>query len=139
MESKDTPSGLLRIDAATPVVLHLLMPMINAFRLRYPDITISLISSETYINLIERKVDIAIRAGNLTDSSLRTRLPFTSYRKIVASPRYLQQFGVPQNIEQLKQHICLGLTEPDSLNTWPISDKSGQLHMITSSLSSNSG
>ena len=64
MESKDTPSGLLRIDAATPVVLHLLMPMINAFRLRYPDITISLISSETYINLIERKVDIAIRAGN---------------------------------------------------------------------------
>ena len=71
METRNTPRGLLRIDAATPVVLHFLMPLIKPFRERYPEVTLSLVSSETIINLIERKVDVAIRAGTLTDSSLR--------------------------------------------------------------------
>ena len=62
IESLQAPKGLLRVDAATPVILHLLMPMIKPFRLRYPEVTLSLISSESFINLIERKVDIAIRA-----------------------------------------------------------------------------
>lgn len=86
METRNTPRGLLRIDAATPVVLHFLMPLIKPFRERYPEVTLSLVSSETIINLIERKVDVAIRAGTLTDSSLRARPLFNSYRKIIASP-----------------------------------------------------
>lgn len=64
METRSTPRGLLRIDAATPVVLHFLMPLIKPFRERYPEMTLSLVSSETFINLIERKVDVAIRAGD---------------------------------------------------------------------------
>ncbi|WP_347254332.1 DNA-binding transcriptional regulator YafC [Leminorella grimontii] len=139
METKRTPRGLLRIDAATPVMLHFLMPLIKPFRERYPEITLSLVSSETFINLIERKVDIAIRAGTLTDSSLRARPLFTSYRKIVASPDYLARRGTPQTIEDLKEHDCLGFTEPASLNIWPVSRGDGQLFEITSSLSSNSG
>ncbi len=86
METRNTPRGLLRIDAATPVVLHFLMPLIKPFRERYPEVTLSLVSSETIINLIERKVDVAIRAGTLTDSSLRAGPLFNSYRKIIASP-----------------------------------------------------
>ena len=62
METRNTPRGLLRIDAATPVVLHFLMPLIKPFRERYPEVTLSLVSSETIINLIERKVDVAIPA-----------------------------------------------------------------------------
>ena len=85
MEAKLTPRGVLRIDAATPVMLHFVMPMIKPFLERYPEITLSLVSSETFINLIERKVDVAIRVGKLTDSSLRARPIFTSYRKLIAS------------------------------------------------------
>nr|WP_024965645.1 DNA-binding transcriptional regulator YafC [Pantoea sp. IMH] len=139
MESRNMPQGLLRIDAATPVVLHLVMPMVNAFRERYPDVRLSLVSSETFINLIERKVDIAIRAGNLTDSSLRARHLFTSYRKIVASPAYLQRHGVPQQAEELNVHHCLGFVEPQSLNRWPVSQKDGQLYEINPAVTSNSG
>ncbi len=73
LETKSTPRGTLCIDAATPVVLHFLMPLIKPFRERYPEIKLSLVSSETFINLIERKVDVAIRVGKLTDSSLRAR------------------------------------------------------------------
>lgn len=42
------------------------MPLVKPFRERYPEMTLSLVSSETFINLIERKVDVAIRAGTLT-------------------------------------------------------------------------
>ncbi|WP_336993361.1 DNA-binding transcriptional regulator YafC [Lelliottia amnigena] len=139
IETRSTPRGLLRIDAATPVVLHFLLPLVKPFRERYPEVSLSLVSSETFINLIERKVDVAIRAGTLTDSSLRARPLFTSYRKMIASPSYLARYGNPANVDDLKQHICLGFTEPVSLNTWPIAGSDGQLHEIISGLSSNSG
>ncbi len=115
------------------------MPMIKPYRERYPEVTLSLVSSETFINLIERKVDIAIRAGNLTDSSLRARPLFTSYRKIVASPDYLQQHGIPQRAEDLAGHVCMGFVEPLSLNRWPIAKADGQLYDITADPTSNSG
>jgi len=139
IETRSTPRGLLRIDAATPVVLHFLLPLVKPFRERYPEVSLSLVSSETFINLIERKVDVAIRAGTLTDSSLRARPLFTSYRKMIASPSYIARYGNPKNVEDLKQHVCLGFTEPVSLNTWPIACSDGQPHEIVSGLSSNSG
>lgn len=139
LESRTTPRGLLRVDAATPVILHFLMPLIRPFRERYPEMNLTLVSSETFINLIERKVDVAIRAGTLTDSSLRARPLFNSYRKIIASPDYLARHGTPQSVAELKHYQCLGFSEPVSLNTWPISCCDGQLLEIESEISSNSG
>ncbi|MFS2222206.1 DNA-binding transcriptional regulator YafC [Pantoea sp. B65] len=139
IESRKVPSGLLRIDAATPVVLHLLMPMIKPFRERYPEITLSLVSSENFINLIERKVDVAIRIGNLSDSSLRARPLFISYRKIVASPAWLAQNGTPNSVDDLRQHHCLAFVDAPRLNRWPLAQQDGQLFDITPATSSNSG
>lgn len=139
MEARHTPRGVLRVDAATPVVLHFLMPLIKPFREKYPEITLSLVSSETFINLIERKVDVAIRAGALTDSSLRARPLFISYRKIVASPDYISRYGKPEKVADLRQHLCLSFTEPVSLNTWPVAGDDGQLFEISPGISSNSG
>lgn len=139
LEARSIPRGLLRIDAATPVVLHYLMPLIKPFRERYPEMTLSLVSSETFINLIERKVDVAIRVGNLTDSSLRARPLFTSYRRLIASPAYLAQHGMPETVEALLEHICIGFTEPMTLNSWPVTCCDGQLLEISPNLSSNSG
>lgn len=139
IERQLAPQGVLRIDAATPVILHLLLPMIKPFRERYPDVTLSLISSESFINLIERKVDVAIRAGNLTDSTLRARLLFISYRKLVATPAYLAKYGIPSSAADLAQHECLGFVETPRLNRWPVTDEGGDLYDITPGISSNSG
>ena len=139
MERQQAPQGLLRIDAATPVILHLILPMIKPFRERYPDVTLSLISSESFINLIERKVDVAIRAGNLTDSTLRARLLFISYRKLVATPAYLAKRGVPISPSDLINHECLGFVEPLRLNRWPVSENGHDLYDIVPGMSSNSG
>ncbi len=139
METKQMPRGLLRIDAATPVILHYLTPLIKPFREKYPEITLSLVSSETFINLIERKVDVAIRVGTLSDSSLRARALFSSYRKIIAAPDYLEKYGMPQSVDDLAKHLCLGFTEPASLNIWPVAQSDGQLYEASPGLSSNSG
>ncbi|MEG3128392.1 DNA-binding transcriptional regulator YafC [Pantoea cypripedii] len=139
IERQQAPQGLLRIDAATPVILHLLLPMIKPFRERYPDVTLSLISSESFINLIERKVDVAIRAGTLTDSTLRARLLFISYRKLVATPAYLAKFGVPASVADLAHHECLGFAETLRLNRWPVAQENGELYDIQPGMSSNSG
>lgn len=137
--SQSSPKGVLRIDAATPVVLHLLIPFISVFRRQYPDIVLSLVSSETFVNLIERKVDIAIRAGQLTDSSLRARPLFNSSRKVVASPRYIETAGKPASAADLHHHTCLTFTEPVSLNTWPLNTEEGRLITVTDGIASNSG
>ncbi|PKH21214.1 LysR family transcriptional regulator [Enterobacterales bacterium CwR94] len=139
MEYQQTPRGQLRIDASTPVILHLLMPMIRPFRERYPDIQLSLISSENFINLIERKVDIAIRAGQLTDSTLRARPLFMSYRRIVSSPDYLARRGQPQQVDELAHHDCLGFEDSQRLNRWPLAQENGELCTIPPGPSSNSG
>ncbi|ADU68106.1 DNA-binding transcriptional regulator YafC [Pantoea sp. At-9b] len=139
IDRQQAPRGVLRIDAATPVILHLLLPMVKPFRARYPDVTLSLISSESFINLIERKVDVAIRAGTLTDSTLRARLLFISYRKLVATPAYLAKRGMPHSVADLAQHECLGFVEPLRLNRWPVAQENGELYDINPGMSSNSG
>lgn len=139
LDNQLNPKGLLRIDASTPVVLHILAPLIAEFRQRYPLVTLSLVSSETFINLIERKVDIAIRVGTLQDSTLRARKLMTSYRHILASPAYLQQHETPRTVVDLQHHVCLGFNDLPTFNRWPLTDSDGQLYEIKSDITSNNG
>ncbi|HAT4917002.1 TPA: LysR family transcriptional regulator [Serratia marcescens] len=139
MESRQRPQGLLRVDAATPVVLHLLTPLVAEFRERYPEMSLSLVSSENFINLIERKVDIAIRVGELTDSTLKARKLMASYRRILASPAYLAQYSAPKTVADLEHHCCIGFNDLPNLNRWPLTCADGRQLEIVPGLTTNSG
>ena len=139
LAAHEVPQGGLRVDSAMPMVLHLLVPLAAKFNERYPHIQLSLVSSEGYINLIERKVDIALRAGELDDSGLRARHLFDSHFRIVASPEYLEKHGTPQSTEELANHQCLGFTEPSSINTWAVSDAQGNPYKISPHFTASSG
>ncbi len=135
----EIPQGVLRVDSAMPMVLHPLAPLATKFNERYPHIRLSLVSSEGYINLIERKVDIALRAGELDDSGLRARHLFDSRFRVIASPEYLAKHGTPQSTEELAGHQCLGFTEPGSLNTWAVLDAQGNPYKISPHFTASSG
>lgn len=135
----EVPQGILRVDSAMPMVLHLLVPLAAKFNKRYPHIQLSLVSSEGYINLIERKVDIALRAGELDDSGLRARHLFDSHFRVVASPEYLAKHGTPQSTEDLANHQCLGFTESTFLNTWAVFDAQGKPYKISPHFTASSG
>ncbi|MGL5462377.1 MAG: LysR substrate-binding domain-containing protein, partial [Aeromonas veronii] len=138
---REQPEGVLRVDAATPFILHRLVPIIGEFRRRYPAIELQLHSSEGFINLMERRVDMAIRIGELTDSSLRALPLGRSRLRLLASPAYLSERGTPrQPADLLSGHELLGFLHPDHLNHWPLlSAEQGDRFAITPSLRASSG
>jgi len=117
---REQPSGRLRVDAATPFMLHCIVPHMAAFAARYPDIQLELTSDERIVDLREQRVDIAIRIGAPQDSTLHARALGTSRRCVVASPAYLAARGTPRTLAQLREHRLIGFTAPAHLNRWPL-------------------
>jgi len=117
---QQTPSGRLRINAASPFMLHAIVPYIDEFRRLYPDIQLELNSNDLIIDLLEQSTDIAIRIGALADSTLHARSLGCSPLHIVASPAYLERHGTPSGVEDLGGHALLGFTHNEGLNQWPL-------------------
>lgn len=116
----ELPAGRLRVDAASPFMFHQLVPLINAFKQSYPDIELDLTSNEGIVDLLEKKTDLAIRIGQLSDSTLHARLLGRSLLYIVASPEYLARRGVPMFAHQLTGHDIVGFSAAKILNRWPL-------------------
>ncbi|TDY26072.1 LysR family transcriptional regulator [Paraburkholderia sp. BL6665CI2N2] len=114
------PSGRLRVDAASPFMLHCVAPHMTAFSALYPEIKLELTSNERIVDLLEQKVDIAIRIGELQDSTLHARALGTSKLRVLASPAYLAEYGEPKSVEALREHRLIGFTAPEHLNRWPL-------------------
>ena len=117
---RQQPSGLLRVNAATPFMLHAIVPLVPEFRRAYPQITLELDTDELNIDLLARRTDIAIRIGALRDSTLHARPLCTSRLRLLASPAYLAEHGKPKNVAALARHTLLGFRQPESLNRWPL-------------------
>lgn len=133
------PAGRLRVDAATPFMLHVLVPLLAGFRERYPDVALELHSSEGIIDLLEKRTDVAFRIGVLKDSTLHARPVGASRIRVLASPAYLQRHGTPSEPAELAAHALLGFTQPESLNDWPLRDASGEVLHIRPSVAASSG
>ncbi|OTG64297.1 LysR family transcriptional regulator [Acinetobacter silvestris] len=120
LKSDSATSGLIRVDSATPFVLHVIVPLLREFTQLYPNIEIELNSNDQIIDLLEHKTDVAIRFGQLNDSSLHAKLLCKSRLYIVASPEYLELNGYPQSPKDLLKHAQIGFSKVAHLNTWPI-------------------
>ncbi|WP_173911905.1 LysR family transcriptional regulator [Acinetobacter sp. Marseille-Q1618] len=120
LKSDNDTSGLIRVDSATPFVLHVIAPLIPEFITLYPNIQIELNSNDQIIDLLEHKTDVAIRFGELSDSSLHARLLCKSRLYIVASPEYLEKNGYPEKPQDILKHCLIGFSKVAHLNTWPI-------------------
>lgn len=133
------PVGKLRIDASAPFMLHCIVPHVGAFRETFPDIDLELTTNDRFIDLVEQRTDIAIRIGELHDSSLHAR-PLTFARlQLLASPAYLQRHGTPMSVMALNDHQLIGFTQPDSLNHWPLQHDGGDRYVIRAALRASSG
>jgi DNA-binding transcriptional LysR family regulator len=122
---RSQPSGLVRVNAATPALDHLVAPLVPAFLDAYPLIRLELASGETLVDLIEERADVAIRIGQLADSSLNARRLGSSALRLLAAPSYLARHGTPHTLAQLATHRLLGFSAPASLNTWPLAGAGG--------------
>jgi DNA-binding transcriptional LysR family regulator len=133
------PAGLVRVNAATPALDHLVAPLVADFLDEYPQVSLELTSGETIVDLIEEKVDVAIRIGILPDSSLNARLLGRSRIRVLAAPAYLERHGRPQTPADLARHRLLGFMAPASLNTWPLRDGSQEGVLAKPQVTASSG
>ncbi|KFC74650.1 LysR family transcriptional regulator [Massilia sp. LC238] len=136
---RSQPSGLVRVNAATPALDHLLAPLLPEFLDQYPLVQLELVSGETYVDLIEERADLAIRIGALPDSTLNARRLGSSRLRVLAAPAYLDKHGTPAGVDALKEHRTLGFTAPALLNTWPLRHAGGEGWTVAPSVAASSG
>ena len=136
---RSQPSGLVRVNAATPALDHLLAPLVAEFLDSYPLIRLELTSGETVVDLIEERADLAIRIGHLSDSTLNARRLGNSRLRILAAPDYLRRHGTPQSAEMLAGHRLLGFNAPATLNTWPLAHAGAEGLAIEPAVAASSG
>ena len=135
------PSGLLRVNAATPILTRLIAPLTAGFLERYPQVRLELTGAEGIVDLIEERADVAIRVGMgaLADSSLNARRLGDSRVRLVAAPDYLSRHGAPDSVDALARHRLLGFTAPETLNLWPLRHRGGNGLAIQPTLTASSG
>ncbi|MCW4438254.1 LysR family transcriptional regulator [Vibrio splendidus] len=129
----ELPKGRLRVDAASPFVFHQLVPLVQSFKEAYPDIELELTSNEGFVDLLEKRTDVAIRIGKLSDSTLHARPLGKSLLHIVASPDYLTKRGLPTKPEDLSSHQIVGFAGNKVLNHWPLPNQSDVAPTVTAS------
>lgn len=136
---RNQPEGRLRVDAASPFMRHVIVPLVTSYRARYPRVQLELTSNEGVIDLLERRTDVAIRIGSLKDSSLHATPIASSGIRVLASPAYLAEHGMPRSVEELTQRPLLGFMQPESLNDWPLVGAHGQTLHIEPAVRASSG
>jgi len=120
------PTGTLRINMPVTFGELNIVPHLWQFLAEYPDLKIDLIMDDRQVDLVKEGVDMAIRVGILTDSSLVARRIGDSPRVTVASPEYLAANGEPQTLQDLKKHKCIVYTLLSTRNEWHFTGPNGK-------------
>lgn len=128
--TRGAPAGTIRISCTAAFgVLHV-SRLIFAFQDRYPQIGIDLSLTDERIDLVEEGVDIALRLGPLTDSSLKLRSLGRSRRFLVAAPAYLAARGTPIALEDLIGHEGIRMSNVAGSDTLVLQGPDGEHHAV---------
>jgi DNA-binding transcriptional LysR family regulator len=112
-------TGVLRIAGSTGFTPLYVVPALPEFLAAHPGVEIEMELSDRYIDLVGEGFDLAIRVGQMPDSTLRARLLANSRRVVFAAPGYLASHGRPRNPDDLTRHQCIVRTSARDGNAWP--------------------
>ncbi|UGA43202.1 LysR family transcriptional regulator [Bradyrhizobium quebecense] len=115
--------GNIKLSAPTLFGSRHIAPLVRTFLERHPDITLQLALEDRLVDLIDERIDIALRIGHLTDSSLRARRIGEVRRIVVASPDYLKRHGRPRRPDDLAQHHAVTFVNQASPAIWSFQHK----------------
>lgn len=123
-QSQSVAKGLLRITAPVELGGILLPEVIAKFQKLYPEVHLEVLLSDHSIDLVAEGIDLAIRAGELKDSTLKSKKLGSVYFAPFASPKYLKVAGTPKSPKDLKDHCCIQFT-PLGANGWNMNGPKG--------------
>ncbi|NTJ66853.1 LysR family transcriptional regulator [Agrobacterium rhizogenes] len=116
--------GTLKISAPTSFGRLHIAPHLNSFMQAHPELALNLVLSDEFVDIVGGGFDLAIRIAELTDSSLVARRLAPVRRVLCASPAYIDTHGLPQDIDDLRRHICL---PAHNLDPWRLEGPKGSL------------
>jgi DNA-binding transcriptional LysR family regulator len=130
------PRGLLKVTVPTSFGRQHIAPHLASFLEQYPDIELDLHLSDNFADIIREGFDLAIRIGELQDSSLVARKLAQDNRILCATPRYIAKAGSPKSVADLEHHNCLSAGTPEG---WRLEGPDGvKTVRVTSNLRTNS-
>lgn len=112
------PAGVINVNAPVSFILHVLAPRIHEFCAAYPEVTVKLSMTDTLVDLISAHADVAIRFGQLEDSSVLFRRLGKSAWRLVGAPSLLEDVGMPNEVADLKRYKQVAFRNPVRLNDW---------------------
>lgn len=135
------PRGRLRVSAPLSFGRTHVAPAIIGFLKTFVDVSVHLEMDDRQVDLVSENFDIAIRIGQLQDSSLIAKKLGEATMHFVASPDYLKRHGEPENIDDLSQHVLLHYSNLSWGNYWRLTGPSGEERQIRAGgrLSANNG
>ncbi|RRI02063.1 LysR family transcriptional regulator [Mesorhizobium tamadayense] len=126
------PRGTLRISAPDSFGWMHVAPTVPAFLKRYPELSIDISLSQAYVNLVDERLDLAIRIGVLEDSPLVVRKLAPSRLVACAAPAYLREHGAPREPDDLAKHNCLYTDLLPWGGEWRLAGKRGEVRVAVS-------
>lgn len=136
----DTPRGLLKVNAPVVMGARQIAPLLGEFQERYPLIQVQLTLTDQIVDLLDTGDDIALRIGQLADSSYRARKLCAIRRIVVAAPDYLKRHGAPKQPQDLLNHNCTRYSDPDHMNEWEfLSGEDSHMVRVSGNFISNNG
>ncbi|MGL4611766.1 MAG: LysR family transcriptional regulator [Trueperaceae bacterium] len=118
VDMSEKPKGLLRIAAPVSFALLNIVPLLPEFAKLYPDLSFDLILEDHPLDLLEERLDVAIRLSSSVEKGLEALPLARMVSKVCASSAYLKKHGHPKEPSDLAQHACLLLQYPGFSDTW---------------------
>lgn len=122
------PKGKLRVSAPVPFGQRYLGEAFAKYLARYPKITLDVVLTDRNVDLIDEGFDVAVRVGNLKDSSLLARKLAPVRFVASAAPEYLARAGTPKKPADLERHDCLIFSHHGT--TWPFWGPDGDQEIV---------
>lgn len=119
--------GKIRISTSVAFGRRVLVPLTLRYMLDHPEVVLDISFDDRYVNLVEQGVDLAIRMGQMADSSLGARHLGANPWLMVAAPAYLARCGEPKNAASVADHTCIVYSSVQGDDQWRLSTPSGQI------------
>ncbi len=127
---RSRPQGRLRVSASVVLGQALLPAMLAEYAAQYPEVDLFVDLTNRRVDLLEEGFDLAIRAGELPDSSLVSRRLGGASARLFAAPAYLRQRGKPASVQELPAHLLIDNAPAAAAPGWQLTHDDGRVHPL---------
>jgi DNA-binding transcriptional LysR family regulator len=124
---RQSPSGLVRLGCPAIFGRTYIVPHIGRLLDRYPELSVEIVASDDVVDMIQERLDITIRVGDVADSTLVARRIGSTISLPVASTEYLAEHGEPTHPRELASHACLIMTRRQRPGEWSFTGPDGPI------------